>query len=179
MRKNQKKEKYAPDNTSESGSNPRAYNWQDPHCLLDGKPLIQGDATLYNDYDGTILSFCDEDCAKKWAHKNNRTWSEYSCNLGIKDVANADKDADALDKVSQKAQDYLSQPALNKITAETRRVIPDVEKPTSKVMKSGSIPLKDVDNIQQIVDDVCDWLGDRVAAFAVLFQDKRSRMEDE
>lgn len=179
VRKNQKKEKYAPDNTSESGSNPRAYNWQDPHCLLDGKPLIQGDATLYNDYDGTILSFCDEDCAKKWAHKNNRTWSEYSCNLGIKDVANADKDADALDKVSQKAQDYLCHPTLNKTTAETRRVVPDVEKPMSKVVKSGSIPLKDVDNIQQIVDDVCDWLGDRVAAFAVLFQDKRSRTEDE
>ncbi|MBR6437131.1 MAG: hypothetical protein IKS45_11545, partial [Thermoguttaceae bacterium] len=146
---------------------------------LDGKPLIQGDATLYNDYDGTILSFCDENCAKRWAYKNNRTWSEYSCNLGIKDVVNADKDADALDKVSQKAQDYLSRPTLNKATEETRRVVPDVEKPTPKAIKSGSIPLKDVDNIQQIVDDVCDWLGDRIAAFAVLFQDKRSRTEDE
>lgn len=249
VRKNQKKEKYAPDNTSESGSNPRAYNWQDPHCLLDGKPLIQGDATLYNDYDGTILSFCDEDCAKKWAHKNNRTWSEYSSNLGLqeaeeylnqknwtkqqrKDFAEgirayhehknensmpktknwADEkldgylyeeerqrqleknasDARALDNVSKKAQEFLDERAPAE-PAKQQYQKPEVldappasadSKPaptvqTSKVVKSGSIPLKDVDNIQQIVDDVCDWLGDRVAAFAVLFQDKRRRTEDE
>lgn len=249
VRKNSKSKKYAPDNTSESGSNSRAYNWQDPHCLLDGKPLIQGDATLYNDYDGTILSFCDEDCAKKWAHKNNRTWSEYSCNLGLqeaeeylnqknwtkqqrKDFAEgirayhehknensmpktknwADEkldgylyeeerqrqleknasDARALDNVSKKAQEFLDERAPAE-PAKQQYQKPEVldappasadSKPaptvqTSKVVKSGSIPLKDVDNIQQIVDDVCEWLGDRVAAFAVLFQDKRRRTEDE
>lgn len=249
VRKISKSKKYAQDNTSESGSNSRAYNWQDPHCLLDGKPLIQGDATLYNDYDGTILSFCDEDCAKKWAYKNNRTWSEYSCNLGLqeaeeylnqknwtkqqrKDFAEgirayhehknensmpktknwADEkldgylyeeerqrqleknasDARALDNVSKKAQEFLDERAPAE-PAKQQYQKPEVldappasadSKPAptvqmSKMVKSGSIPLKDVDNIQQIVDDVCDWLGDRVAAFAVLFQDKRRRTEDE
>lgn len=84
-------------------------------------------------------------------------------------------------KLQRRTEFYEPQrrPTLNKTTAETRRVVPDVEKPTSKVIKTGSIPLKDVDNIQQIVSDVCDWLGDRVAAFALLFQDKRRRTEDE
>ena len=46
------------------------------------------------------------------------------------------------------------------------------ERPTSKSIKSGSIPLKDVDNIQQIVDDVIDWLGDRVETFKIIFNDR-------
>lgn len=101
-------------------------------------------------------------------------------------------DARALDNVSKKAQEFLDERAPAE-PAKQQYQKPEVldappasadSKPaptvqTSKVVKSGSIPLKDVDNIQQIVDDVCDWLGDRVAAFAVLFQDKRSRTEDE
>ena len=74
--------------------------------------------------------------------------------------------------------DPQRRPTLNKVTEETRRVVPNVEKPKTKIIKTGSIPLKDIDNIQQIVDDVCDWLGDRVNAFAVLFQDKCNRTEE-
>lgn len=101
-------------------------------------------------------------------------------------------DARALDNVSKKAQEFLDERAPAE-PAKQQYQKPEVldappasadSKPaptvqTSKAIKSGSIPLKDVDNIQQIVDDVFEWLGDRVAAFAVLFQDKRRRTEDE
>ena len=164
LRQNSNPKNDAPETTQENSSDPRAYNWKDPHCLLDGKPLNQGDATLYNDFDGTILSFCDDTCAKTWAEQNDRVWSEYSCNLVLREVAEymnkknlteqqkkdfvegirayheyksqnsmpktknwadekldgymyeeerlrqlrlADKDADALDKVSQKAQELI------------------------------------------------------------------------
>ena len=87
LRQNSNPKNDAPETTQENSSDPRAYNWKDPHCLLDGKPLNQGDATLYNDYDGTILSFCDDTCAKTWSEQNDRVWSEYSCNFVLQEVA--------------------------------------------------------------------------------------------
>ena len=45
--------------------------------------------------------------------------------------------------------------------------------------KSGAIPLKDVENLSQIVEDVYEWLGDRVGAFTVLFMDRNSSKETE
>ncbi len=258
VRKNQKTEKSAPDNTSESRKYPGT-KWVTGDC--DECGALAFDALVVMEPSGDnrqfFDKFCDKECADCYAKKHGFIL-DMETRTFLVDV-NADKDADALDKVSQKAQDYLKssdleleehlknknwtekqkkdfeegvqayrecqkknsmpktsdwadekldgylyeedrqrqlekaekgerssefyepqrRPTLNKTTAETRRVVPDVEKPMSKAIKSGSIPLKDVDNIQQIVDDVCDWLGDRVAAFAVLFQDKRSRTEDE
>ena len=177
VRKISKSKKYAPDYVKyppESRKYPGT-KWVTGDC--DECGALAFDALVVMEPSGNSRQFCDKECADSYAKKHGFIL-DMETRTFLVDV-NADKDADALDKVSQKAQDYLGRPTLNKTTAETRRVVPDVEKPTSKAIKSGSIPLKDVDNIQQIVDDVCDWLGDRVAAFAVLFQDKRRRTEDE
>ena len=81
--------------------------------------------------------------------------------------------AAAFDEVKWLADfEARNRPTLNKVTEETRRVVPEVEKPVERVVKADSIPLKDVDNIAQIVDDVCQWLGDRVETFKVLFLEK-------
>lgn len=246
VRKNSKSKKYAPD----TGKDAEKVGDCSGCLRLALKPYV---VTTQN---GEKLRFCSESCAEEYACREGLFFDSDTARFF--DNEEDFRNADALDKVSQKAQDYLKdsdpvleellsqknwteqqrkdfeegvqayheyknkksmpktsdwadekldgylfeeerqrqlekaekgerssefyepqrRPSLAKVTAETRRIVPDVEKPTSKTIKAGSIPLKDVDNIQQIVDDVCDWLGDRVAAFAVLFQDKRSRMED-
>ena len=173
VRKNSKSKKYAPD----AGKDAEKVG-DCAGCLrLALRPYV---VTSQN---GERLRFCSESCAEEYASREGLIFDADSARFF--DNEEDFRSADNLDKISQKAKTWLDdhdpqpRPTLNKATAETRRVVPDVEKPTSKVVKSGSIPLKDVDNIQQIVDDVCDWLGDRVAAFAVLFQDKRRRTEDE
>ena len=247
VRKNSKSKKYAPD----TGKDAEKVGDCSGCLRLALKPYV---VTTQN---GEKLRFCSESCAEEYACREGLFFDSDTARFF--DNEEDFRNADALDKVSQKAQDYLNdsdpeleeylnqknwtnqqrkgfeegvqayheyknkksmpktsdwadekldgylfeeerqrqlekaekgerssefyepqrRPSLAKVTAETRRVVPDVEKPTSKTIKAGSIPLKDVDNIQQIVDDVCDWLGDRVAAFAVLFQDKRRRTEDE
>lgn len=89
-----------------------------------------------------------------------------------------DPDREALDRIATKANDWLEnhepqqRPTLNKVTAETRRVVPEVEKTTERVIRSGIIRLKDVENISQVVEDVYNWLGDRAEAFEVLFSER-------
>lgn len=242
VRKISKSKKYAPDAEKVGDCS---------GCLrLVLKPYV---VTTQN---GEKLRFCSESCAEEYACREGLFFDADTARFF--DNEEDFRNADALDKVSQKAQDYLKdsdpeleeylkkknwterqrkdfeegvqayheyknkksmpktsdwedekldgylfeeerqrqlekaekgerspefepqrRPTLAKVTAETRRVVPDVEKPKTKIIKTGSIPLKDIDNIQQIVDDVCDWLGDRVNAFAVLFQDKRNRTEEE
>ena len=172
VRKNQKKEKYAPDAVNSAE--------QTGDCI--GCGILTFTPYVVTSQNGERLRFCSESCAEEYACREGLFFDADTARFF--DNEEDFRNADALDKVSQKANTWLDdhapqqRPSLAKVTAETRRVVPDVEKPKSKVIKSGSIPLKDVDNIQQIVDDVCDWLGDRVAAFAVLFQDKRNRTED-
>ena len=60
-------------------------------------------------------------------------------------------------------------PTLNKVTEETRRVVPEVEKP--KTFRPGGIPLRDTQNIEQVVKDVYSWLGDRAETFSILFSE--------
>ena len=71
--------------------------------------------------------------------------------------------------------DPQRRPTLKKVTEETRRVVPDVEKPTIVESKSetvAAIPLRSPDNILMVVEDVINWLGSgRIEYFAALFND--------
>lgn len=93
-----------------------------------------------------------------------------------------DPDREALDRIATKANDWLEnhepqqRPTLNKVTAETRRVVPEVEKP--KTFRPGGIPLRDVQNIVQVVKDVYSWLGDRAETFSILFNECLKRKSE-
>lgn len=72
------------------------------------------------------------------------------------------------------AQDYIYQEDAPAAEPETKETSGKAEK-----TKSGAIPLKDVENLSQIVEDIYEWLGDRVGAFTVLFMDKRNHSNEE
>lgn len=160
-----------------------------PACLKCGKALDpkRRKGLTYTDEKGEKVKFCCRECVQAYAREKELILDESKHILSEKprkkeepkdepaDVPVVDADSAALDKVSSRAHDWLEnhepqdRPTLNKVTEETRRVVPEVEKP--KTFRPGGIPLRDTQNIEQVVKDVYSWLGDRAETFSILFSE--------
>lgn len=104
-------------------------------------------AFLEYDWNGDKFHFCDSGCVDEFAEKNGLDVDHVNFMF-------IEKDFDAqLEKVASKAEASLKK-------AGFVEVRPD------------SIPIRDKGNIDMIVDDVLNWLGDRADVFAVLLRDR-------
>lgn len=109
VRKISKSKKYAPDYVKyppESRKYPGT-KWVTGDC--DECGALAFDALVVMEPSGDNRQFCDKECADSYAKKHGFIL-DMETRTFLVDV-NADKDADALDKVSQKAQDYLKSSA--------------------------------------------------------------------
>ena len=142
LRENSEPKNHAPETPEEFIEQ---HNKDYPDCANCGSPNV-GDLIEY-DWNGEKLYFCDEDCVEEFAEKNG---------LEVDHVNGyfIEKDFDAqLDKVAAKARESVE-------WKPTREETP------------YCIRLRDCNNIEKIVDDVLEWLGDRAEIFAVLLRER-------
>lgn len=94
------------------------------------------------DWNGDKFHFCDSECLEEFAKEHGLEYDEYNSMF-------IEKDFEAqLEKVASKAREKLKAP------------------------EADSIPIQDRNNIDLIVTDVLNWLGDRAEIFAVLLRDR-------
>ena len=105
------------------------------------------DWSICYDWNGENYYFCDSVCVEDFAEKEQLEVDEVNKMF-------IEKDFDAqLDKVAAKARESVEW------------------KPTREEMPY-CIRLRDRNNIEKIVDDVLEWLGDRAEIFAVLLRER-------
>ena len=153
-----------------------------PICACCGCYCVSDNPIYVKDKDGeTTLPFCDNVCAERYAADNGLNYDDDDKRL-------YSSEDDALNNVSKKAQEFIdnnapAEPAKQpyekpEVLDEPPSSADDKAEPaetSSHVTKSGSIPLRNPDNILMVVEDVINWLGSgRIEYFATIFNDKIS-----